>query len=45
MVGPVAAVVFAAALVLTLRFPITRASHREVQAELEARRAAPATPR
>lgn len=41
MVGPVPAVVFAAALVLTLRFPITRASHREVQAALEARRAEP----
>src|SRR5690606_11065157 len=41
MVRPVAAVVFAAALVLTLRFPRTRASHREVQAALEARRAEP----
>ncbi|MFO7544866.1 MAG: MFS transporter [Trueperaceae bacterium] len=39
MVGPVAAVVFAVALVLTLRFPITRASHREAQAALEGRRA------
>ncbi len=40
MVGPVAAGVFVVALILTLRFPITRASHREVQAALAERRAA-----
>ncbi len=38
MTGPVAAAVFLVALVLTLRYPITRAAHTAVRAELAERR-------
>ncbi len=38
MTGPVAVAVFLVAVVLTLRFPITRASHRAARAALAARR-------
>ena len=37
MTGPVAALVFLVALVLTLRFPITRKAHEAVRRRLEAR--------
>lgn len=40
MVGPVAAAVFAVALVLTWRFPITRASHQAARDALDRRRGA-----
>lgn len=38
MTGPAAVAVFIVAIVLTLRFPITRASHRAARDALEARR-------